>query len=406
MLTSDEAVRTVLRTVTPLAAVECALDDALGRVLAEPVASRWDLPPADNSAMDVFAFAFAGQNAETELALAGFIPAGGRLEGTVPPGTAVRIMTGAPLPAGCDTVVPLEEVTELADGIRLKRVPQIGQHVRRRGEELRRGDIVLHPGTPLYAAELGLLAAAGAERVRVHPAPKVAVLSTGDELVELGEGPGPGQIVNSNAHLLAARLREEGCAVVSLGIARDNPEELAACLRRGLEADLLISTGGVSAGDRDYVQAVLRDLGFTLGFWKVAIKPGKPVLFGTVGGRPVFGLPGNPAASAATFELFVRPALRRLAGHADPLHPRLRAILATPVPGGEKRQRFLWGTLAAEEDHYLFTPSPRQGSGQNRAMQGARALLPIPGGSDELPAGREVEVLLLRLPPGYPLPPV
>jgi molybdopterin molybdotransferase len=293
---------------------------------------------------------------------------------------AVRIMTGAPLPAGCDTVVPLEDVTELADGIRLQRAPQVGQHIRLRGEELRRDEIVLHSGTPLFAAELGLLAAAGAERVWVHPAPRVALLSTGDELVELGQAPGPGQIVNSNAHLLAARLR------------------------RGLEADLLISTGGVSAGDRDYVQAVLHDLGFTLGFWKVAVKPGKPVLFGTVGERPVFGLPGNPAASAATFELFVRPALRRLAGHADPLHPRLRAVLSAPISGGEKRQRFLWGTLEAEAGRYVFNPSPRQNSGQNRAMQGARALLPVPGGSDDIRAGREVEVLLLRMPPGHPLP--
>jgi molybdopterin molybdotransferase len=404
MLTCDEAVQIILRTVNPLAPVECVLDDALGRVLAEPVAARWDLPPADNSAMDGFAFAFAGQGAGAELALTGFIPAGGWMEGPVPPGMAVRIMTGAPLPAGCDTVVPLEDVTELADGIRLQRAPQVGQHIRLRGEELRRDEIVLHSGTPLFAAELGLLAAVGAERVWVHPAPRVALLSTGDELVELGQAPGPGQIVNSNAHLLAARLREEGCAVFSLGIAGDTPAELAACLRRGLEADLLISTGGVSAGDRDYVQAGLHDLGFTLGFWKVAIKPGKPVLFGTVGDCPVFGLPGNPAASAATFELFVRPALRRLAGHAAPLHPRLRAVLSAPISGGEKRQRFLWGTLEAEAGRYVFNPSPRQSSGQNSAMQEARALLPVPGGSDALAAGREVEVLLLRMPPGRPLP--
>ncbi len=401
MLTSDEAVRIILRTVNPLAAVDCTLDDALDKVLAAPVVLGWDLPPADNSAMDGFAFAYVGYAAGAELGVCGYIPAGAQMEGTVPPGTAVRIMTGAPLPSGCDTVVPLEEVTELDGAIRLVRTPEAGQHVRRKGEEMRRGDTVLSQGTPLFAAELGLLAAAGAERVRVHPSPRVALLSTGDELVELGEAPGPGQIVNSNTHLLAARLREEGCEVLSLGIARDNPVELSASLRRGMEADLLISTGGVSAGDRDYVQEVLRDLGFILGFWKVGIKPGKPVLFGTVGERPFFGLPGNPAASAATFELFVRPALRRLSGHADPLHPRLRAALTAPIRGGEKRQRFLWGTLEAEAGRYLFTPSPSQGSGQNRAMQGARALLPVAGGSDGIPAGREVEVLLLRLPPGF-----
>jgi molybdopterin molybdotransferase len=289
-------------------------------------------------------------------------------------------------------------VTEIPGGIRLGRAPERGQHIRRRGEELRHGERVLSSGTPLHAAEIALLAAAGAERVKVHPPPRAAVLSTGDELVELGQQPAPGQIVNSNAHFLAARLREEGCAVQPLGIALDNPQDLAARMRRGLEADLLVSTGGVSVGDRDYVQCVLGELGFTLGFWQVAIKPGKPVLFGTIGPRPVFGLPGNPAAAAATFELFVRPALRRLAGFEDPFHPSLRAILTSDVDGGEKRQRFLWGTLRAEDGEYSFTPSPRQGSGQARSLQGAQALLPVRAGSPGIAAGERVRVVVFHLP--------
>jgi molybdopterin molybdotransferase len=247
---------------------------------------------------------------------------------------------------------------------------------------------------------MGLLAAAGITSVKVHPLPRVALLSTGDELVELGAAPGPGQIVNSNFHLLAARLRESGCSIVSLGIARDEPEDLAARIAEGLEADMLISTGGVSVGDRDYVQEILIEHGFQLGFWRVGIKPGKPVLFGTARNTTVFGLPGNPAASAATFELFARPALRRLAGRRDPLPPRLRVTLTEDVSGGEKRQRFLWGALQEREGRYLFTPSPRQGSGQNRSIQGAQALLPVPGDSPEIAAGTEMEVLLLRLPPG------
>lgn len=400
MLNYDDALTTVLETVVPLPAHAVPLAEALGLVLAEPVAALWDLPPADNSAMDGYAFAFAEQRSGDTLAVSGFVPAGRPFAGTVAPGQAVKIMTGAPLPPGCDTVVPVEETEETEGYVRLAREPRAGSHVRFRGEELRRGEPFLRPGTPLHSGEMGLLAAGGAATVRVHPAPRVALLSTGDELVELGEVPGPGQIVNSNFHMLAGRLREEGCTVIPLGIARDEAGDLAARMARGLEADLLLSTGGVSIGDRDHVQEVLGSFGFELGFWRVAIKPGKPVLFGTAGGTPVFGLPGNPAASAATFELFVRPALRRLAGHRDVLAPRLRAVLTDKIAGGARRQRFLWGTLQEAEGRYRFTPSPRQGSGQNRSIQGSQALLPVPAGSPGLAAGTEIEVLLLRLPPG------
>lgn len=402
MLSYQEAVDVVLQTVQSLPPVEMALTDALGRVLAEPAVARWDLPPADNSAMDGYAFAWGGQGEGSELAVVGFVPAGSHLDEPVPAGQAVKIMTGAPLPAGCDTVVPVEEVAAEGARIRLLRSPRAGQHVRLRGEELQRGESLLAVGASLHAGEMGLLAAAGIERVRVYPAPRVALLSTGDELVELGEAPGPGQIVNSNFHLLAARLQEEGCVVIPLGIARDNEYDLAERIGRGLQADMLISTGGVSVGDRDHVQETLRAFGFEPGFWRVSIKPGKPVLFGTVKGRPVFGLPGNPAAAAATFELFVRPALRRLAGFPGLLQPRLRAILKGEIDGGEKRQRFIWGSLLERQGRFEFLPSSRQGSGQNRSLQEVQALLPVAGGHAGLAVGAEVEVMLVRLPPGRP----
>jgi molybdopterin molybdotransferase len=400
MVTYEEALALILRRIVPLAPVTVDLGAAHGRVLAEALTARWDLPPADNSAMDGYAFPFAGEVAGSTLTVAGFVPAGTSLDVTVGAGSAVRIMTGAPLPHPCDTVVPLEEVT-VGDGIvTLQRTPRAGQHVRRRGEEMRRGEELLPAGIQLRSGEIGLLAAAGVETLRVHPAPRVALLCTGDELVELGTIPGPGQIVNSNGWQQAARLREEGCEVELLHPAHDRAEDLAAAIGRGLGADLLLTTGGVSVGDRDLVQPTLETLGFQKVFWQVAIKPGKPVLFGTVAERPVFGLPGNPAAVAATFELFVRPALRRLAGCPDPLSPRLRVILDAPVAGGEKRQRFLWGNLREVGGRYHFLPGGRQGSGQNRSVQGAQALLPVAGGSGELASGSEVEVLLLRLPPG------
>ncbi|MDX9708023.1 MAG: molybdopterin molybdotransferase MoeA [Trichloromonas sp.] len=405
MLDYDQALGILLETVQPLPPTEVPLADALGRVAAAPVQARWDLPPADNSAMDGYAFAFAGQKAGERLRVSGFLPAGAVSEAALGAGDAIRIMTGAPLPQGCDTVVPIEEAENAGDEIQLRKTPEPGAHVRLRGEEFRAGEMLLAPGTAIHSGEIGLLAAAGVLRISVHPAPRVALLSTGDELVELGETPGPGQIVNSNFHLLAARLREEGCAVIPLGLARDRAGELDEKIARGLAAaDLLITTGGVSVGDRDLVQETLRRHDFRLGFWKVAIKPGKPVLFGTARDVPVLGLPGNPAASAATFELFARVALRRLGGRGDPLPPRLRAVLTAPVKEGGKRQAFLWGTLTEAAGRYAFSPSSRQDSGQTRSLQGSRALLPVPVGAPDLAPGEEVEVLLLRLPPGRATP--
>ncbi len=400
MLTYDKAIKILLQKTAPLTPVKVPLPDALHRVLSEAVQSRWDLPPTDNSAMDGYAFVFAGQGKGAVLSVAGFIPAGSSFTGELTKEQAVKIMTGAPLPAGCDTVVPIEDVVEDDGNIHLTRSPIKGQHVRRRGEEICKGEKLLDAGTVIHSGEMGLLAAAGADRVRVFPKLRVALLSTGDELVEIGTAPGPGQIINSNFYMLSARLREEGCTVIPLGIAPDNETDLSQRIAEGLKADMLITTGGVSVGDRDYVQDTLRTHGFELGFWRVAIKPGKPVLFGTAQGTPVLGLPGNPAASAATFELFVRPALRRMTGHSDTLPPRLRVTLATAVSSDDKRQSFLWGALREEAGEYTFIPSERQGSGQTRSIQGSMALLPVPPASDGFPAGSEVEVLLLRLPPG------
>ncbi|WP_020677378.1 gephyrin-like molybdotransferase Glp [Geopsychrobacter electrodiphilus] len=400
MLSYDEAIKLVLKNITPLPAIEKPLEDAGGLVLAETVSARWDLPTADNSAMDGFALHYESLPASRRLPVTGHTYAGHPFAGTIPAGAALRIMTGAPIPAGCDTVVPLEDVSEDAETICLNRELVRGQHVRHAGDEFRNGDLLLAAGTCLWAGEIGLLAAAGISRVRVHPAPRVAILSTGDELVELGEQPGPGQIINSNLHLLTARLREAGAEVIPLGIARDDIDDLDHRLQSGLQADLLLTSGGVSVGDKDQVQDAFIRLGFEKIFWKVAIKPGKPVLFGKIGNKPIFGLPGNPAASAATCEIFTIPALRRLAGHPDPLPPLLSAKLSRQVEGGGKRQAFLWGELQRKGNGYLFHPSIRQGSGQNRSLQGSCALLPIAAGAPDLEAGTRVEVLLMRLPRG------
>lgn len=400
MLSYTEAIALILENITPLKAVEKPLEEVGGLILAEAISAQWDMPPADNSAMDGFGFAFASWSSGTILPVVGRSYAGQPFEGSVPVGSAVRIMTGAPLPAGCDTVVPIEDVEEEGDSIQLQKDCTAGQHVRLAAEEFHNGELLLPAGTCLRAGEIGLLAAAGITQVKVHPAPKVAILSTGDELVDLGDLPGPGQIVNSNLHLLTARLREIGAEVISLGIASDEEADLDQRLRSGLQADLLLTSGGVSVGDRDQVQDAFARHGFEKIFWKVAIKPGKPVLFGKIGTQPVFGLPGNPASSAATCELFTIPALRRLAGHKDPLPPRLKVRLAAPIKGGGNRQTFLWGNLHSDSEGYLFAASNRQWSGQNRSLQGACAMLSVPANSPDLKTGDQVEILLMRLPEG------
>jgi len=402
MLTYEEALQMVLETVQPLPPVAVPLMQAAGRVLATAVVANRNLPPSDNSAMDGYAFAWSEEISGVPLTVIDFVAAGHARQLPVPAGNAVKIMTGAPLPPGCNTVVPIEDVENISGTIQLQGQPTLGENVRYCGEELRCGELILEAGTPLFAGEIGLLAAAGVETVRVHPAPRVAILSTGDELVELGDPHAAGKIVNSNAYLLAARLREEGCEPLLLGIARDTPEELATALQKGRQADLLLTTGGVSVGDCDHVQEALVKLGFTRKFWKVAIKPGKPVLFGTIKEQPIFGLPGNPAATAATFELFVRPALRRLAGFPATHFPRLRVTLSEAIKGGGNRQRFIWGRLEIGNGAFSFSSAQYQGSGQNRSLQGAQALLPVAAHSPDLPAGSEAEILLLRMPPGQP----
>jgi len=309
-------------------------------------------------------------------------------------------MTGGVMPPRCDTVVPIEEVDVAEGKVRLRSAVEKGRHVRRRSEEIERGQVLAEPGDVLDAVVTACLAAAGITAVTVRPAPRVALFSTGDELVEPGSVPGPGQIVNSNSLLLDGLLCEEGCRVMPLGIVRDSREDLERTIAEALEADLVLSTGGVSVGDHDYVKDVYTRLGAEIVFWKVRIKPGKPVLFGLLEGKPFFGLPGNPASSATTFELFVRPALRRLQGQARLFRPRLRVVLEREVKGGQKRERFLWGSLRGEEGRYFFTPSGRQCSGQNLTMRAAQALLPVPVDSEAIPAGSEVEVLLLHPPPG------
>jgi molybdopterin molybdotransferase len=356
------------------------------------------MPRYDNSAMDGFAINEFPENIEAGLSIVGASYAGHPFAGQIRPGEAVRITTGAAMPVGAGAVVPIEDTIEKNDKVFLNETPKQGQHVRYAGEEYRAEEILVDPATRLKAGEIALLASAGVQQVCVYPRLRVAVISTGDELVKLGQTPGPGQIINSNLHFLRTRLFECGCTPICLDIGADDQKTLGQLIDQAIDADLIITTGGVSVGEKDYVQTTLQKRNFEKIFWKVAIKPGKPLLFGKIDDTPFLGLPGNPAATAATFELFVKPAIKRLAGCVKVLPEKRIATLTHEVIGGEKRQSFLWCSLKWQKNAYQVTVSQRQGSGQNRCLTSKNAMFAVPKNVKSLKPGDQVEVLLIEEP--------
>src|SRR5918999_2647416 len=376
-----EARAAVLERLSPLPVKETGLCDARGTVLATDVAAAEDLPPFANSAMDGFAvrgadLAGAGEAAPVALRIAGEVFAGtGRLP-TVEPGAAARIMTGGAVPPGADTVVPVEQASVEGDTVLVRVDPGARGFVREAGEDVRAGTVVLERGRVLDPAAVGMLASVGRRQVPVHPRPRVAVVSTGDELVDPGDPLGPGQIRDSNSWLLAAQVRAAGMEAFRCGRLRDDPE----ALRRGFalaaaDGDLVLTSGGVSVGERDYTKQVLATLGDVRSF-RVAMQPGMPQAFGLAAGTPLYGLPGNPVSCFVVFETLVRPALRRLAGHADDRldRPRVVARLGEPVRSPAGKVSFLRVRLAVTADGLAVVPAEHR----------------------ELPGGSPVQVLLLK----------
>jgi len=386
----------ILASVAPLGVERAGLLEALGRVVAEDVAAPWDMPYYDNSAMDGFAVRAADCWVGGSLQVTGYAPAGGAAVPAVEPGCAVRIMTGAPIPAGCDAVVPFEETEDRKDTVLLKEKVKRSQHIRFRGEDVGRGDTVIAAGTVIQPPEISMLASLGKAVVRVHRRARVAVLSTGDELIELGEKPAAGKIVNSNALSLAAAIREVGAEPVILGIARDNPESHRKKMAEGLKADALITSAGVSAGDRDLVRECLAELGVRPLFWKVDIKPGGPTAFGMKDGKPVFSLPGNPVSTMVTFEELVRPALLRMMGHRRVIKPYVRASLRDEVRKKPGKVHFLRVRVDVERGWKWATTAGDQNTGILRTMVRANGIAMLPKDQTVFSPGEEVAVHLLR----------
>jgi molybdopterin molybdotransferase len=396
VLSVEQALEKILGRVTPLETERVDLLDALGRVLAESVVSGREIPPWPNSSMDGYAVRAEDARASgVSLRVVAQVAAGTLASATIGPGEAARIFTGAPLPSGTDAVIPQEDVHAQEGTVVLGRAVRRGEFVRPLGEDVRAGASVLAPGHVIGAAEVGLLATLGYTGVRVHRRPRVAILSTGDELADLGTEPGPGQIANTNSYSLMAQVLEAGCRPINLGVARDDVESTRTRLRWGLTADLLISSAGVSVGEFDFVKEALTALGAELHLWRVSMRPGKPLTFGSLEGRPVFGLPGNPVSAMVTFELFVRPALRKLAGHTELTRPIVQAQALAPMPNPGSRRGYLRVTLAPIDGGYGARLTGDQGSGILTSMVRAHALAVVPP-ETTVQTGEPVDVIVLR----------
>ena len=397
VLSVEEALDRILATVRVLEPERVPLLEAAERVLAEAVAADRDIPPLDNSAMD--GYAVRGSDLAqpgARLRVVGDVAAGYVSQVRVEPGTAVRIMTGAPVPAGADTVVRFEDTRADGEWVEILEVPAVGRNVRSAGEDVRAGQVVLEPGKVLRPQEIGMLAAVGCVDVAVARRPRVAILATGDEVVEPGAPPGPGQIRDANSYTVAAQVLRYGGVPLLLGVARDQEELVRQGIRGALDqgADLVITSGGVSVGDFDLVKQVLAAEG-EMHFWSLNMKPGRPLAFGVVDGVPLLGLPGNPVAAMISTALFGRPALRKMQGFADWTLPRVRATLAEAVTRKDERRHYLRVQLRGSGAGREATLTGDQGSGILNSLVQADGLAIIPETVDHLPTGAEVEVILL-----------
>ena len=405
----DEALTRILRHPSPLPSETVPLEEALGRALADDVLAPGPLPPWDNSAMDGYAVRGDDVRGATKehpvvLVVTGVIHAGTRFEGTVGPGDAVRIMTGGEVPAGADTVIRVEDTDgEETDtgNLRIYSERDRGRHVRPAGQDWLEGAIVLESGTGIGPGQTAVLAAARASLVSVHRRPKVAILASGDELVDL-DSPhlDPHQIAESNSHYVSAGVRAAGGTPRRLGIARDDREDIRYHLARAADADVLVTLGGASMGEGDLFKTVLEDLGLQLDFWRVKIRPGSPMSFGRLplgggGSQTVFGLPGNPASAFVTFELFVRPFVLALAGHIRLHRPTVTALAAVDLTSTEDITGFLRVRLSRSGAELEASLTGPQGSGLVGSLGAADGLAVIPEGVRAIPRGAPVEVMLL-----------
>ena len=401
MVSAAEALHIILKSTNILGTEKASLLKSGGRILCRDVVAKENLPPFDNSSMDGFALASivlkqASQEHPRVMRIVGESSAGNVLSRRIAAAQAVRVMTGGVIPRGADAVVPKEEATEIdEEGVQFTKPAHAGQYVRRVGEDIKRGAVVLKAGDSLTPPSMGVLGALGYHRVHVYRKPSVNIIATGDELVGLLEKPSRGQIRNSTSYGLAGYVLVAGGLPKLLGIAKDRGRTLRVKLKQGLDADVLLVTGGVSVGKYDLVKDTLLDLGVEIKFWKVNIKPGRPLVFGVRGKTLVFGLPGNPVSSYVTFLQFVRPALLKLAGGSGVQALRLSAVLDQDFSKSDGKRHFLRGIAVQQNGEFHVVTTGTQSSGAMSSMSKANCLIIITENTTVLQKGDKVEIELL-----------
>jgi molybdopterin molybdotransferase len=400
MISLEEALSQILNTIHPLGLEKVSLLESLGRVIGEDILASRPIPPKNNSAMDGYALrcedtkSASGENPVT-LEVIEDIPAGAIPSKSVGRGQAVRIMTGAPIPEGADAVMQMENTEKDGRNVRIFVEAAKGQDIRLAGEDVRKGEKVISRGDVLRPAEIGMLAALGRSFIPVYQKPVVAILATGDELVDVDESPSPWQIISSNSYALAAQVLECGATPLQIGIAKDTREDLKSKFNAALRADLIISSGGVSVGDYDLVKEIMKEVGNRMQFWQVAMRPGKPLAFGAMNSVPLFGLPGNPVSSMVSFEQFVRPSILKMMGYRNLFRRTVRALLKEPVEKKKGARHFIRARITFEDGRYQVASTGDQGSGILKSMVQANGLIVLPEETTSVKVGETVMVQLI-----------
>jgi molybdopterin molybdotransferase len=404
MISVEEALERILAEISPLTVTQVPLPESLGLVLAEDVIAQEDIPPFANSAMD--GFALLSQDSQPRggqpprLRVTGGVAAGYVADHAVEPGTAMRIMTGAPVPPGADTVIQVELTrsdSPDSEWVEIQQAVEPGNNIRPAGEDMRHGQTVLLRGTEIGPWEIGVLATLGWASVPVIRRPRVAVLGTGDEVIDVDEPLRPGKIRNSNSYLLEAAVQRAGAESQRLGVARDTVESLREKFTEAIRCDLIITSGGVSVGEFDLVKNIMTEQG-EIHFWRINMRPGKPVAFGHIGGVPLLGLPGNPVSAAVTFELFGRPVIRKMSGHTHLARPQVNVIVEDGVSDLAMRRHYVRARVEWRDGRFIAHTTGNQGSNIMTSLLNANALVIVPEGGTEVHPGDTAKAIMLDWP--------
>jgi molybdopterin molybdotransferase len=400
MISVEDALNQILEVIVPLGREKISILDSIGRVIGEDIYANRNIPPKDNSAMDGYAVHWedtrsASISKPVILKVIEDIPAGTIPRKKIGTGESSRIMTGAPIPVGANAIVRVEDTEK--DGRRVKVFVKAkeGQDIRPAGEDVKEGELVISRRDVIRPAEIGMLAALGRSFISVYQRPLVAVVATGDELVDIDENPTSWQIISSNSYSLAAQIVDCGAIPLQIGIARDKKDDLVSKFKAALRADIIVSSGGVSVGDYDLVKDVMKEVGNRMKFWQVAMRPGKPLAFGSMDGIPVFGLPGNPVSSMVSFEQFVRPSILKMMGHKNLFRKVVRATVNEDITKGKGAKHFVRAHIKYENGKFTVTSTGEQGSGILKSMVRANGLIILPENRTSVKKGDEVTVLLI-----------